>query len=464
MSSKPVNDATFAPVQGEDNIAIRVKNVIKCYEIYDAPRDRLKQFILPRLRRMAGKAPKQYFREFSALTDISFEVKKGETVGVIGRNGAGKSTLLQIICGTLTPTSGMVEINGRVAALLELGSGFNAEFSGRENVYMNAGILGLSKEEIDARFDDIVAFADIGDFLDQPVKTYSSGMYVRLAFAVVVHVDADILIVDEALSVGDMYFQAKCMVKMKKMMESGVTVLFVSHDVGAVKAICSRAVYLDQGKVVAVGPTDHVVEAYYGAGVKSEQSILPPPEAAVFTATGRFSNDELADQQEFAARAAFHRLQNGMAELLNVRLLDASGRNAEIVEFGQTVVLRMIFKSNMDLPLIALAYHIRDRNGVDVIYSDTGIERCHVTDLCAGEVVTMDWEFTVHLRQGDYSVAAMLSIPQDLSIGKVEVCDFAPLAVNFQATKGKSLPIYGAAYWANKVSQQRFSNFVAVEK
>ena len=160
-----------------------------------------------------------------------------------------------------------------MAALLELGSGFNPEFTGRENVYMNASVLGLSNEEIDARFNDIVAFADIGDFLDQPVKTYSSGMYIRLAFAVVVHVDADILIIDEALSVGDMYFQAKCMAHMKKLMKSGVTVLFVSHDVGAVKALCSRAVYLEHGKVIAVGSTDEVVEAYYGAGVRSGQSF-----------------------------------------------------------------------------------------------------------------------------------------------------------------------------------------------
>lgn len=446
------------PASEKNDVAIRIQHVTKRYQIYDAPRDRLKQFVIPRLRNITGRAPKEYFRDFSALTDVSFDVKKGETVGVIGRNGAGKSTLLQIICGTLTPTSGMVEINGRVAALLELGSGFNTEFTGRENVYMNAGVLGLTKEEIDARFDDIIAFADIGGFLDQPVKTYSSGMYVRLAFAVVVHVDADILIVDEALSVGDMYFQTKCMVKMKKLMEAGATVLFVSHDVGAVKAICQRAVYLDHGKVMAVGPTNEVVETYYGAGVKSEQSLPPMSPATVQATAVRFKADDLTDQKEFAVRATYHRVQNGMADFLNVCMLDTSGRVAEIVEFGQKLILRMVFKSNVDMPSIGLAYHIRDRNGVDVIYSDTGIEHCHLIDLCAGEVVIMDWEFTVNLRHGDYSVAAMLSIPQDLSVGKVEVCDFVPLAKNFQVLSGKSLPIYGAAYWENKVSQQRFTN------
>ena len=458
MSSNPIIDNVISP--DKEDIAIKVTNITKRYQIYDAPRDRLKQFVMPRLRQISGRASKEYFREFPALTDISFEVRKGENVGVIGRNGAGKSTLLQIICGTLTPTSGTIEINGRVAALLELGSGFNAEFSGRENIYTNAGVLGLSKEEIDARFEDSVAFADIGDFLDQPVKTYSSGMYVRLAFAVVVHVDADILIVDEALSVGDMYFQTKCMVKMKKMMELGVTVLFVSHDVGAVKAICSRAVYLDHGKVVTVGPTDQVVETYYGAGVKSEQGLDALSSAPASTIGKKWTDIERADQQEFAARAAYHRVQNGMAELLNVQLLDKTGRKIEVVDFGQTVILRMLFKSNVDLVSVGLAYHIRDRNGVDVIYSDTGIERCHVMNLSEGEVVSMDWEFTVHLRHGEYSIAAMLSVPLDLSIGKAEVLDFAPMAVNFQAICGGSLPIYGAAYWANKVSHKRLNNIV----
>ncbi len=191
--------------------AIKVSNLSKCYQIYEAPSDRLKQFVVPRLQRLIGRLPKQYFREFWALKDVSFEVKKGETVGIIGRNGSGKSTLLQLICGTLSPSAGNLEVNGRVAALLELGSGFNVEFTGRENIYMNASILGLSQKEIDDRFDEIVAFADIGQFIEQPVKTYSSGMMVRLAFAVIAHVEADILVVDEALAVGDAFFTQKCM-------------------------------------------------------------------------------------------------------------------------------------------------------------------------------------------------------------------------------------------------------------
>lgn len=245
-----------------DDIAIRVSNLSKCYHIYDRPQDRLKQYIIPRLQRLVGGQPKNYFREFWALRDVSFEVKKGETVGIIGRNGSGKSTLLQIICGTLTPTGGTVETRGRVAALLELGSGFNPEFTGRENVYMNGAVLGLSKEEIDARFDDIAAFADIGEFMEQPVKMYSSGMYVRLAFAVAINVDPEILIVDEALSVGDELFQRKCFSRIEAIRNNGATILFVSHSGSTIVELCNRAILMDAGEKLAIGIPKQIVGRY----------------------------------------------------------------------------------------------------------------------------------------------------------------------------------------------------------
>jgi lipopolysaccharide transport system ATP-binding protein len=242
--------------------AISVRNLSKRYEIYSTPRDRLKQFVLPRLRSLTGRLPAQYFKEFWALQDVSFEVKKGESVGIIGRNGSGKSTLLQMICGTLSPTSGMVQTSGRIAALLELGSGFSPDFTGRENVYMNAAVLGLTKDEIDARFDDIAAFADIGDFINQPVKTYSSGMLVRLAFAVQVCVEPDILIVDEALAVGDALFQKRCFERMEKLTSNGTTLLFVSHDQESVRTLTSRAVLLRQGVVQMIGNSGEALLAY----------------------------------------------------------------------------------------------------------------------------------------------------------------------------------------------------------
>jgi len=244
------------------DIAIRISNLSKCYQIYDTPRDRLKQFVMPRLRRITGKTNKQYFSEFWALKDVSFEIKKGETVGIIGRNGSGKSTLLQMICGTLTPTSGSIQTKGRIAALLELGSGFNPEFTGRENVYMNAAVLGLSKHEIDARFDDIATFADIGQFLEQPVKTYSSGMVVRLAFAVAINVDPEILIVDEALSVGDELFQRKCFSRIEAIKNNGATILFVSHSGATIVELCDRAVLMDSGDKLAVGVPKQIVGRY----------------------------------------------------------------------------------------------------------------------------------------------------------------------------------------------------------
>ena len=214
---------------GADDLSICVSKLSKRYEIYETPRDRLKQFILPRLQGLAGQQVEEYFRGFWALQDVSFEVKKGETLGIIGRNGSGKSTLLQMICGTLNPTAGKIQTIGRVVALLELGSGFNTEFTGRENIYMYASILGLTTQEIDARYEEIIEFADIGEFIEQPVKTYSSGMYVRLAFAVIANVEADVIIVDEALSVGDAFFVQKCMRFLRKFIEQG-TLVFVSHD------------------------------------------------------------------------------------------------------------------------------------------------------------------------------------------------------------------------------------------
>lgn len=248
-----------------EEIAIRVSNLSKCYEIYETPHDRLRQFIFPRLQRRLRVPQKKYFREFWALKNVSFEVRKGEAVGIIGRNGAGKSTLLQMICGTLSPTEGEVAVDGVVAALLELGSGFSPEFTGRENVYLNASVLGLTQKETDERFDNIAAFADIGDFMDQPIKVYSSGMLMRLAFAVNTGIDPEILIVDEALGVGDAPFQSKCFKRLRKLISDGTSILFVSHDISTVRSICSRALWLRDGRPEMWGdamPTAKEYEKY----------------------------------------------------------------------------------------------------------------------------------------------------------------------------------------------------------
>lgn len=236
------------------DLSIKVQNLCKCYQIYSNPRDRLLQMLM--------RGHRQFYREFWALKNVSFEIQKGETLGIIGRNGCGKSTLLQMICGTLNPTSGSIQTNGRIAALLELGSGFNPEFTGRENIFMNAAVLGLNKEEIESRFEDIAAFADIGSFLEQPVKTYSSGMAVRLAFAVAINVDPQILVVDEALAVGDELFQRKCFSRIEQIKKGGATILFVSHSGATIVSLCDRAILLDAGEKIAEGVPKHIVGHY----------------------------------------------------------------------------------------------------------------------------------------------------------------------------------------------------------
>lgn len=253
-----------------DGIAIRVHDVSKRYALYARPQDRLKQSVVPRLQRLLGRPPAKYYRDFAALKGISFEVRRGETVGIIGRNGSGKSTLLQIVCGTLQPSSGSVEINGRLAALLDLGAGFNSDYTGRENVYLNAAILGLARYEIDQRFDAIAGFADIGEFIDQPVRTYSSGMYVRLAFATAINVDPDILVVDEVLSVGDEGFQRKCFARIEEIQAKGGTILFVSHAAQAIVQLCSRALLIDAGDLLLEGRPKLVTNVYQRLATSSK--------------------------------------------------------------------------------------------------------------------------------------------------------------------------------------------------
>src|SRR5215813_6102786 len=245
---------------------VEFQDVSKSYSIYDSPSDRLKELVTPRRFK--------FHRDFWALRNVSFDIRSGETFCIVGENGSGKSTLLQMVAGILAPTSGKVTVSGRVSALLELGSGFNPEFTGRDNVYLNGSIMGLSTREIDRKFREIEDFAEIGDFIRQPVKTYSSGMVVRLAFAVAIHVDPEILLVDEALAVGDIYFRQRCMRKVHELRSHGVTILFVSHAVGDVKAIGDRALWLDKGRIRELGPTDAVVSKYLAAMVEKDSAYL----------------------------------------------------------------------------------------------------------------------------------------------------------------------------------------------
>lgn len=407
-----------------DDIAIRVQNLSKCYEIYDTPRDRLKQFVMPRVRSLAGRAHKQYFREFWALKDVSFEIKKGETVGIIGRNGSGKSTLLQIICGTLNPTSGSVETRGRIAALLELGSGFNPEFTGRENVYMNASVLGLSNEEIDARFDDIAAFADIGQFIEQPVKSFSSGMYVRLAFAVIANVDADILVVDEALAVGDAVFTQKCMRFIRRFQENG-SLIFVSHDTASVQNLCKAGIWLKNGQVEQAGTAKSVSEAYlqytlqeiYG-NESTLTSIAPMTIGDEASAQETIPDTGTLPAIDYGAVATVRNnidtakgWKSGQADIVSVSLTHLSPGHENVFEGGERVRMSVRAKAHEPLQNPILGFLVRDRLGQDLFGENTlPFTNCMPTPIGAGVTFEGVFEFRLPmLPNGQYAVLASVA-------------------------------------------------------
>ena len=390
--------------------AISVRGVSKCYQVYARPEDRLKQALLPRVQRLIGRQAGAYYRDFWALRDVSFDVRKGETLGVIGRNGSGKSTLLQIICGTLTPTAGSVEVNGRVAALLELGSGFNPEFTGRENVYMSGAVLGLTRREIDARYEDIVAFADIGDFVAQPVKTYSSGMFVRLAFAVIAHADADILVIDEALSVGDVFFSQKCMRFLRKFQETG-TVIFVSHDAAAVVNLCDSAVLLEHGALLMEGTAKEVSETYHAAAayslpVQAGQSTPLDDESDVDLRMAVISRSHLRNDIEVFRfdpnRTGFG---DGSAHVRSARLTNAQGRPVSWITGGEIVRLQVRGEAVRDLDSAIVGFFLKDRLGQHLIGDNTYLTYadCPVA-VMAGMKLEATFEFRMPILPiGQYS-------------------------------------------------------------
>jgi homopolymeric O-antigen transport system ATP-binding protein len=433
------------------DIAISVRNLSKKYRLYDSPQHRLKEALHP--------FRKRYHRDFWALRDVSFEVKRGETFGIMGVNGSGKSTLLQVVCGVLQPSEGEVQVNGRISALLELGSGFNPEFTGRQNVYMNGALMGFTKEEMDDRFEAIAGFADIGDFVDQPVKTYSSGMYVRLAFAAAINVNPDILVVDEALSVGDMFFQAKCMTRMRKMIDSGVTLLFVSHDALSVKSLCENAILLQRGIMIACDRAEKVTEQYFATKVAQDQMVIEIKEREEKTSLLRARIAKGTDKKEtafidnmaFQKAALFERIQNGKARFVNVQLLDENESAMSCVAYGQTVMLRMAVEVKEDLHLLGCGYHIKDKNGVSIVNSNSSIEDRMLHSANKGDRYIIDWRFKMSLMEGQYNIACVLSVPLNIEVGEVDFCDYVPCALQFQMEKRKVSQLYGYVHWDNSV-------------
>lgn len=429
------------------DVIIRLENISKVYKIYDRPIDRLKESVHP--------FHKRYSRDFYALKDVSLEVRRGETLGFIGRNGAGKSTILKLITGVLTPTSGKVEVKGRIASLLELGAGFNPEMTGIENIYMNGTIMGCSKADMDEKIDEIIAFADIGEFIYQPVKVYSSGMFARVAFAVNAFVEPDLLIVDEALSVGDAFFQSKCMDKMKSLMENGVTVLFVSHDWTAIKNLCERGVLMDKGEVLMDASASEVVEEYRRMQLEARQdgiqaaAEVEPVQELPSTDNVWFRNNEV-----FLKNASYQRIQNGKLSFCNVQLLDEAGHPIAAAEYGQSVILRMAIDVHADAAFFGTGYHIRNEAGMELVYSDSQIEDKIVHQAKAGSRYLMDWKFRLALREGRYNIACVMSLPIDLLARKVECCDFVPCAVQFTVLTN-TCEMGGYVHWPNVVHVQK---------
>lgn len=428
--------------------AIKVQNLRKAYQIYDKPADRLMQFVLPKLQSTLGwPSPKKYFREFLALTDISFEVGQGETVGIIGRNGSGKSTLLQIICGTVNPSSGSVVTNGRIAALLELSSGFNPEFTGLENVYLNASVLGLDNAEIERRLDSILSFADIGDFVNQPVKTYSSGMVVRLGFAVAINVDPQILVVDEALSVGDELFQRKCFSRIAQIKESGATILFVSHSGSTVVELCDRAILLDEGELLCTGTPKATIGKYqkliyaplemrdqirqrikaandFSSEIDSNSevnSVSQPPNFAVA--------EEMFDPHLVAQSTLSYEPQGAHIESAKIQTLD--GREVNCLRRGE------LYRYTYKVKFVEGATNIRF--GM-LIKTTTGLELGGAVTAPAGEegishvppgcLVDVEFKFRCSVNPGTYFLnAGVIGITQDVDTFLHRVLDILTFKV-----------------------------------
>lgn len=414
-----------------DNIAISIQDIKKCFYVYNNPHDRLKQFVFPKLNQVFGREPNKYYKEFWALNGISFEVNKGETVGLIGKNGSGKSTLLQIICGTLTPTSGSIETRGRIAALLELGSGFNPEFTGLENIYLNAAILGLSKEETERKLDAIAAFADIGDFIRQPVKTYSSGMVVRLAFAVQAQVDPDILIVDEALAVGDAKFQAKCFDRLRQLKDNGTSILLVTHSGEQIVTHCDRAVLLSSGQKLYQGAPKVAVNKYmdilFGKSLpsaQSEESTTSIERKIDFklnaNETLSFESDKFKDKSNYNKNE--YRWGDKAAAWLDYQVYAGGRLNSTTIYSGEKIKIRCSILFNRDVHNPIIGFAIKTKEGLTVYNTNSHLlnNEDTIKHGVAGSYSIVEFEFLNKLGTGDYfislGIASMINnevIPHD---------------------------------------------------
>ena len=416
-------------------VAIRVAEfsaVSKSYPVYRRPVDRLRELLTFNQLR--------YHTDFWALREIDFHIERGETFCVIGENGAGKSTLLQILAGILAPTSGRVKVAGKVAALLELGSGFNPEFTGRDNVYLNAAILGLSRKETDARFASIAEFAEIGDFLNQPVKTYSSGMAVRLAFSVAIHVDPEILLVDEALAVGDIYFRQRCMRKVHELRQRGVTIVFVSHSMGDVKAIGDRTLWLEQGRMRDIGSTDQVVTRYLAAMADKDTAYLElksPAEAPEDTTSGFLA---AAPEVVTSLPNIDHRHGDRRAEVIGMAIYNQDGEPLQLLEPDARIIIRISARANSPIAHPNIGFMLRNHMGIDFAGSNTLREGHELPPMAAGDTVTTDFYLDLPtLYPSHFSFSPAIA---DGNLTHYKMCDWVDNALTLQMSHSDG-QVYG---------------------
>jgi lipopolysaccharide transport system ATP-binding protein len=428
---------------------VQFRGVSKSYPIYGSPSARLKE--LACFNRVS------FHRDFWALEDIDFEVFSGETFCVVGENGSGKSTLLQMVAGILHPSKGDVVVRGRVSALLELGTGFNPEFTGRDNVYVNAAILGLSRKEIDAKFRQIEEFAEIGDFIDQPVKTYSSGMAIRLAFAVAIHVDPEILLVDEALSVGDIYFRQRCMRKVHEMRSGGVTILFVSHSLSEVKSIGDRAMWLEAGRIQELGGTDIVSARYMAAMVEKDNEYLASLHRK---AHGLQLEPVKAPEVVETIPNIDHRHGDKRAEIMGIAVLDPRGQPVYILEPSSLIIVRISVRAHEDILLPIVGFIMRNHLGLDFSGTNTAREDFDLPPLSAGDVITVDFHLQLpELYPSSFSFSPAVA---DGTLHAYRTCDWIDNAIVLQMGLGEG-QIYGAMHLPCRIELNRCLNRSAAD-
>lgn len=431
-------------------VTISVKNLVKKYKIYDDPKDRYREVV--------SNGKKIYSKEHYALDDISFDVSEGEILGIIGVNGSGKSTLLKIITGVLQPSSGEVKVNGKISALLELGAGFNPEYTGIENIYFNGMVMGFSRKEMDEKLQEIIEFADIGEFINQPVKTYSSGMLVRLAYSVAISIEPDILIVDEALAVGDIYFQMKSMSKMEELFRKGKTVIFVSHDTASVRSLCNTAIYLHKGKIVAKGSAKEVVDFYEENARKTMSESTGGSESDSVKSIDCQLFEDVSEQkflysEEYMKRVALSREGDGGAMVCGLEFLDADYQPAHLVKFNQKCIVRMHIQFNEDCK-ITVGYHIRDSKNTPVLGSNTLLEEIGEIEGCKGERIIVEFRTRLPLRDGKYNIMTVLSTSVYLN-RTVEFKDITKDGLYFDVLENEPYRVWNTVKLPNEVSIKR---------